>query len=41
MAAWELLARAYPGWTLTEIKHLSVRERTHWLRRALWEAERR
>jgi hypothetical protein len=41
MSAWELLVRAFPGWTLTEIKELSLRERRHWVRRALWEAERR
>lgn len=37
----ELLAGHYRGWSLTEIKSLSIRERRHWLRRAAWDIERR
>jgi hypothetical protein len=31
----EALAQAYPGWTLTELKHMTVRERKMWVNRAL------
>jgi hypothetical protein len=32
---YEILTRAFTGWTLTEIRELSVRERANWLDRAL------
>ena len=31
---YEILTRTFTGWTLTEIKNLSVRERQNWLERA-------
>lgn len=37
----ELLAGQYRGWSLSEIKDLSIRERRHWLERAAWDIGRR
>jgi hypothetical protein len=31
MAQWAALTRSYAGWTLSEIKELSPRERSNWL----------
>jgi hypothetical protein len=31
MAEWLALTNNHPGWTLTEIKELNVRERKNWL----------
>jgi hypothetical protein len=31
LGQWKLLTENYPGWTLTEIKELSPRERINWL----------
>jgi hypothetical protein len=31
MAEWALLTLSFPGWTLTEIKDMSRRERNNWL----------
>jgi hypothetical protein len=31
MAEWLALSERHQGWTLTEIKELSVRERKNWL----------
>lgn len=36
-----LLSGAYPGWSLGEIKGLSIRERAWWVRMEQWAAERR
>ena len=31
-----MLVRLYPGWSLTELKHLTSRERRYWLDNGLW-----
>lgn len=31
MIDWLALTHTYPGWTLTEIKELSYKERKNWL----------
>jgi hypothetical protein len=31
MAEWAVISLSFPGWTLTEIKEMSRRERTNWL----------
>jgi len=31
LGMYELLTQMYPGWTLTEIRNLSSRERINWL----------
>jgi hypothetical protein len=31
LAEWSMLTNEYVGWTLTEIKQLSYRERKNWL----------
>jgi hypothetical protein len=31
MSQWTALAASYSGWSLTEIKGLSLRERQNWL----------
>lgn len=31
MHGWNMVAEAFPGWTLEDIKGLSRRERTNWL----------
>lgn len=31
MRQWMTLVQAYSGWSLTEVKMLSVRERLNWL----------
>jgi len=36
-----ILARVHPGWTLTEIKALTARERRYWMSLARYDAERR
>ena len=33
------LTRAYPGWSLAELKALSPRERRHWLKYGAWRIE--
>lgn len=33
------LTRAYPGWSLNETRALSVRERRHWIKYAVWRHE--
>jgi hypothetical protein len=35
MDTWETLATAHPGWTLTENKCMTPRERKNWLYRAI------
>jgi len=32
---YEAISRAFPGWTLSDIRSLSYRERNNWLERAL------
>jgi antibiotic biosynthesis monooxygenase (ABM) superfamily enzyme len=32
---YEALSRAFPGWTLSDIRSLSFRERSNWLERAI------
>jgi hypothetical protein len=32
MAEWKKLTELYKGWTLTEVKELSPRERDNWLK---------
>jgi hypothetical protein len=34
MDMYDLLSQQYPGWSLTEITSLSLRERLNWLSRA-------
>jgi hypothetical protein len=34
MDSYDLLAQHYPGWTLTDIRSLSFRERMVWLSKA-------
>lgn len=34
LKAWLLITQAFPGWTLTEIKELTPRERINWLEMA-------
>jgi len=33
---YEIMTRSYPGWTLTEQKKLSHREREYWLAMIKW-----
>jgi len=33
---YDALARKYPGWTLNEIRDLTVRERENWLEILRW-----
>jgi hypothetical protein len=33
---YDLIAREYPGWGITEIKNLTRRERDHWLSLMKW-----
>ena len=33
--SWSALSRAYPGWSLSEIKSLSPRERMNYMRMAV------
>jgi hypothetical protein len=35
--AYKTISRAFPGWTLTDIKGLTTRERRFWLAYAAWE----
>lgn len=35
--AIHLLSRVHPGWTLTEIRGLTLREKRNWLSIAMWE----
>lgn len=30
MSSWAIISRWYPGWTLSEIKDLTPRERMNW-----------
>lgn len=34
MFSWAMLVHSYPGWGLSEIKSLTVRERENWLEMA-------
>lgn len=34
------LTRVFPGWSLTELKALTRRERLHWLKYGAWRLER-
>lgn len=34
MDMYDMLCQQYPGWSLTDISSLSVRERLNWLSRA-------
>jgi hypothetical protein len=36
-----VLSRNYPGWSLDEIRGLSVRERSNWLEVIRWREEHR
>jgi hypothetical protein len=36
---FDALSRAYPGWSLTEIKLMPHRERTYWLDLLRWRME--
>ena len=38
---YDALARAYPGWTLSELKTMPARERKYWISLITWRAERR
>jgi hypothetical protein len=40
IAEWAALTRSFKGWTLTEIKTLSPRERKNWLEVARYVRER-
>jgi hypothetical protein len=40
-SCYEFLLSYYDGWSLADVKGLSIRERTHWVKRAMWEIERR
>lgn len=40
MAEWTALTKSFKGWTLTEIKALSPRERKNWLEVARYVRER-
>jgi hypothetical protein len=40
VAEWAALTRSFKGWTLTEIKQLSPRERKNWLEVARYVRER-
>ena len=38
---YEYISRAYPGWTLTEIKNMPARERDFWIDGLKWRANKR
>jgi hypothetical protein len=38
---YDALARKYPGWTLSEIRDLTVRERGNWFEILRWRRMRR
>lgn len=37
---YEVLTMAHPGWSLTEIKAMTHRERKYWLKMFAWKKER-
>lgn len=36
---YDVIARAYAGWTLTEIKRMNFRQREHWMALVTWRRE--
>jgi hypothetical protein len=37
----DVISRFKPGWTLTEIRRMTVRQRRYWADYATWDLERR
>jgi hypothetical protein len=40
MDTYELLSQEYPGWSLTELRSLTLRERINWIKKASTRARR-
>jgi hypothetical protein len=37
---YDVIAANYPGWNLSEIRAMTLRQRTYWLRMIKWKRDR-